>query len=137
MRITRSGSSRMRQVCLQRLPKFCRNASRLEKEKVSGAIATLIAVMPRLQSEFLRFSRSNEGFEKLQYSLRLLLRALSSADSPVVLYLDDLQWIDPDTLSILRSFAVESKLKHFLFVGAYRDNKESTQTTKSQICWAL
>src|SRR5262249_19674892 len=42
---------------------------------------------------------------------------------PLVLFLDDLQWLDAATLDLLEHLATESGVRHLLLVGAYRDNE--------------
>ncbi len=51
------------------------------------------------------------------------LRALASRDSPIVAFLDDLQWADTATLNLLRSLFAEGDLERVLLIGAYRDNE--------------
>jgi predicted ATPase len=40
-----------------------------------------------------------------------------------VLFLDDLQWLDAATLTLLADLATQSEVRHVLLVGAYRDNE--------------
>lgn len=42
---------------------------------------------------------------------------------PLVLILDDLQWIDAATLDLLEALLTNRELRHVLVVGAYRDNE--------------
>ena len=42
---------------------------------------------------------------------------------PLVIFLDDLQWVDADTLKLVERIAQEPEKKPLLFLGAYRDNK--------------
>ncbi len=44
---------------------------------------------------------------------------------PLVLFLDDLQWIDAASLGLLRALLAEDSLESFFFCGAYRDNEVS------------
>ncbi|WP_437711811.1 AAA family ATPase [Sorangium sp. So ce448] len=44
---------------------------------------------------------------------------------PLVLFLDDLQWIDPASLGLLRSLLADDSLEALFFCGAYRDNEVS------------
>jgi predicted ATPase/two-component sensor histidine kinase len=44
-------------------------------------------------------------------------------ERPLVLFLDDLQWLDAATLDLLEHLATESGVRHLLLVGAYRDNE--------------
>ena len=42
---------------------------------------------------------------------------------PLVIFLDDLQWVDADTLKLVERIAQDPERKPLLFLGAYRDNK--------------
>jgi PAS domain S-box-containing protein len=44
-------------------------------------------------------------------------------EHPLVLFLDDLQWIDTATLQPLEHLLVHPAVKHILLIGAYRDNE--------------
>jgi predicted ATPase/two-component sensor histidine kinase len=44
-------------------------------------------------------------------------------DRPLVLFLDDLQWLDSATLALIEHLATVSSVRHVLLVGAYRDNE--------------
>jgi predicted ATPase/two-component sensor histidine kinase len=44
-------------------------------------------------------------------------------ERPLVLFLDDLQWLDAATLDQLEHLASEPSVRHLLLVGAYRDNE--------------
>ena len=42
---------------------------------------------------------------------------------PLVIFLDDLQWVDADTLKLVERIAQDPEGKPLLFLGAYRDNE--------------
>lgn len=51
------------------------------------------------------------------------IRALSQPQHPLVIFLDDLQWIDNASLEIIKSLLMDPDLHYLLFIGAYRDNE--------------
>ncbi|MEN8244781.1 MAG: serine/threonine-protein kinase PknK, partial [Thermodesulfobacteriota bacterium] len=51
------------------------------------------------------------------------LGAFCSPDHPLVIFLDDLQWIDPATLELIDLMLRSEELHHLLLIGAYRDNE--------------
>jgi predicted ATPase/signal transduction histidine kinase len=51
------------------------------------------------------------------------LSALAGPDHPLVLFLDDLQWADAETLSLLEYVASDPDTHHLLLVGACRDEE--------------
>jgi PAS domain S-box-containing protein len=44
-------------------------------------------------------------------------------EHPLVLFLDDLQWLDAATLDLLEALLTRSGLQHVMLIGAYRDNE--------------
>ncbi|TVQ39164.1 MAG: GAF domain-containing protein [Geminicoccaceae bacterium] len=61
--------------------------------------------------------------ERFGHAFERFLAALATRETPVVLFLDDLQWADGPSLVLLRRLARSDGLRHLLVVGAYRDNE--------------
>ncbi len=55
--------------------------------------------------------------------LQRFLAVFARPEHPLVLFLDDLQWVDRATLELLRHLAVTGEVQHLLLIGAYRDNE--------------
>lgn len=55
--------------------------------------------------------------------LQRFIAVFASSDHPMVLFVDDLQWVDRATLDLLRSLTTSDESMHLLVVGAYRDNE--------------
>ena len=51
------------------------------------------------------------------------LEAICQPEHPVVIFLDDMQWISPDSCILWQSILSTVTLKNLLVVGAYRDNE--------------
>ena len=66
---------------------------------------------------------SKEELGQLKYLIRTFLRKISIHERPVILYLDDIQWVDALTLDLLRAILLDNELKHFVFVASYRNNE--------------
>jgi predicted ATPase/signal transduction histidine kinase/ActR/RegA family two-component response regulator len=49
------------------------------------------------------------------------LDALCSAEHPLILFLDDLQWADSASLRLMRRMLADPDLGHLLVIGSYRD----------------
>ena len=64
---------------------------------------------------------------RFQSVFRRFISVFARPEHPLVLFLDDLQWLDAATLDLLEHLATQPELRHLLLVGAYRDN-EVTQT---------
>nr|WP_275976800.1 AAA family ATPase [Polyangium aurulentum] len=56
---------------------------------------------------------------------RQFLGVLASAEHPVVIFLDDLQWADSGSLGLIAHLASHHEVRHVLLIGAYRDNEVS------------
>lgn len=66
---------------------------------------------------------SSEAQNRFTLVFEELLRVLATAEHPLVLFLDDLQWIDPASLRLLQHIFVDGGSTHLLVIGAYRDNE--------------
>ncbi|WP_156885822.1 EAL domain-containing protein [Massilia niastensis] len=56
-------------------------------------------------------------------TLRSFIAVFSERARPLVIFLDDLQWTDRDTLSFLHYLLVDTATPGLLVIGAYRDNE--------------
>lgn len=64
-----------------------------------------------------------EAQTRFSRALRQLLVAMSGEDRPLVLFLDDLQWVDAGTITLIKDFLCSGELARLLIIGAYRDNE--------------
>lgn len=55
--------------------------------------------------------------------MRRLIGAFCDASHPLVLFLDDLQWADGNTLKLIRALLQHPDTSHLVVLGAYRDNE--------------
>ncbi|WP_437950095.1 AAA family ATPase [Sorangium sp. So ce296] len=62
-----------------------------------------------------------EGQRRFEAVLRQLVGVFCRAERPLVLFLDDLQWADPESLSLLEQLVTHPEARHLLAIGAYRD----------------
>ena len=53
---------------------------------------------------------------------------------PLVIFLDDLQWVDADTLKLVERIAQDPERKPLLFLGAFRDNKVDADHRLTSSC---
>jgi predicted ATPase/class 3 adenylate cyclase len=51
------------------------------------------------------------------------IRAIAALEHPLVIFLDDLQWIDAASLKLLSLIMTDTEVRHLLLLGAYRDNE--------------
>ena len=60
---------------------------------------------------------------RFEMVFRRLLGAVATEEHPLVLFLDDLQWLDAATLGLLEHVVTHAEVRHLLIIGAYRDNE--------------
>ncbi len=64
-----------------------------------------------------------EARNRFQTVIERFVRSLASADHPLVIFLDDLQWADLASIELVTRLATDPEQRHVLFIGAYRDNE--------------
>lgn len=64
-----------------------------------------------------------EAQNRFQMVLRRFLLGFSGSGHPLVIFLDDLQWLDAATLELLNQIAIGLQGSYILLIGAYRDNE--------------
>lgn len=60
---------------------------------------------------------------RFNYIFRRFTHVLCTANHPLVLFIDDLQWADSASLDLLRVIMTDQEASHLLCIGAYRDNE--------------
>ncbi len=64
-----------------------------------------------------------ETHNRLTRAFQQFVASQASAEQPLVIFLDDLQWADDASLHLLESMLSSPALQHLLLIGAYRDNE--------------
>ena len=96
--------------------------------KLGTNAGVLTAVIPGLE---LIIGRQPEPKElapretenRFKYLLRTFVQLISKADHPLVIFLDDLQWIDNSSLDLIKTLALDNEIDYLFFIGAYRSNE--------------
>src|ERR1700760_3732912 len=70
------------------------------------AVLSPVDAEPRFQTVFQRF-----------------VGVFARAEHPLVIFVDDLQWLDPATLTLIEYLLLHPDTRHLLLIGAYRDNE--------------
>jgi serine/threonine protein kinase len=66
-----------------------------------------------------------EAQNRLSRCFLRFVSVFARAAHPLVLFLDDLQWVDPASLGLLRALLDDDSLEALFFCGAFRDNEVS------------
>ena len=64
-----------------------------------------------------------ESQNRFRYVFRSFVETFARLDHPLVLFLDDLQWVDAATLELLHPVLTDVDARALLVIGAYRDNE--------------
>jgi PAS domain S-box-containing protein len=81
-------------------------------------LATLIGPQPPAPQ-----ISSFEAQLRFQSVFQNFVRVFARAEHPLVIFIDDLQWLDPATLTVLETLITHRETSHLLLIGAYRDNE--------------
>jgi predicted ATPase/signal transduction histidine kinase/CheY-like chemotaxis protein len=60
---------------------------------------------------------------RFQMVFRRFLGVFARQEHPLVLFLDDLQWLDTATLELIEHLVTHSEVRYLMLVGAYRNNE--------------
>jgi PAS domain S-box-containing protein len=102
------------------------------KEKLLDAVSTngqlIIDVIPDVKliiGEQPRVAPAGpaESLNRFNRVVQKFVGVFARPEHPLVLFLDDLQWIDPASLNLIRLLLTDSGLKHLLIIGAFRSNE--------------
>ncbi len=60
---------------------------------------------------------------RFQTVFQRFVGVFARAEHPLVIFVDDLQWLDPATLTLIEYLLLHPDTRHLLVIGAYRDNE--------------
>ena len=60
---------------------------------------------------------------RLNFLWRQFFKVAATPEKPLVIFLDDVQWIDPASLSLIDTLVNDQDIGYLLMIGAYRDNE--------------
>ena len=60
---------------------------------------------------------------RLQLVFQRFVSVFARPEHPLVIFVDDLQWLDPATLTLVQYLITHRDTRHLLLIGAYRDNE--------------
>ncbi|MCG8615848.1 MAG: trifunctional serine/threonine-protein kinase/ATP-binding protein/SpoIIE family protein phosphatase, partial [Desulfobacterales bacterium] len=64
-----------------------------------------------------------ESQNRFNMVFRNFISVFADRAHPLVLFLDDLQWVDPASLDLIKTLITDPDSKNFMLVGAYRDHE--------------
>jgi PAS domain S-box-containing protein len=64
-----------------------------------------------------------ENQNRFNYIFNRFISSLATPEHPLVVFLDDLQWIDPASLNLIEALLAAPETSCFMVIGAYRSNE--------------
>lgn len=65
----------------------------------------------------------DEARNRFHLVVKRFIQTVASDDRPVVMFLDDLQWTDRASVSLVHELVTDESVRHLLIVGAYRSDE--------------
>ncbi|UCH95972.1 MAG: AAA family ATPase [Candidatus Aminicenantes bacterium] len=102
------------------------------KSKILDAVGkdaqVIIDVVPELEriigkQEPVPELPSTQAQNRFYRVLQNFVRVFAASDHPLIIYLDNLQWIDLSLLNLIERFLSGAENQYLLLIGAYRDNE--------------
>lgn len=99
-----------------------------ELQAMSTVVPSISSLVPfSVRSEVAKeLTLGDAAVVRFMRLLRRFLGVIATSEAPVVLFLDDLQWIDDASRKLVTSIFSEGRLQNFLFIGAIRDGEDSS-----------
>ncbi|MFM0700664.1 trifunctional serine/threonine-protein kinase/ATP-binding protein/sensor histidine kinase [Paraburkholderia sediminicola] len=82
-----------------------------ELESLIGPQPDLVSIPPR------------DAQSRFQCVFTDLLAVFATLQRPLILFLDDLQWLDQPTLTLIEHLATSGGIRRLMFIGTYRSNE--------------
>jgi predicted ATPase/signal transduction histidine kinase len=66
---------------------------------------------------------TNEAENRFRLVFTDFQKVLGQKEHPIIMFLDDLQWVDSPSMKMIQEFVGQANVKYFFLIGAYRDNE--------------
>lgn len=66
---------------------------------------------------------ATDAQRRFQFAFEQFIRVFADKEHPLVIFLDDLQWADAASFTLLEHLLANARLEHFLVIGTYRNNE--------------
>lgn len=106
--------------------------------KVGKNVQAIIDIIPELEfligpQEALPVLPPAESQNRFNQTFEQFVLCFASSEHPLILFLDDVQWIDTASLHLLRLLLLESSVSNFLVILAFRDSEINPISGLSQL----
>jgi len=99
------------------------------QKQLGAEAAILTTVVPMLkvvidcEDESAMNGSKENAMNKLKYIFQTFVSAISTAERPVIMFLDDLQWCDSASLDLILALLTDLDMRYFMFIGSYRSDE--------------
>ena len=99
---------------------------------LAGNIAVIAHEIPELAHMFGALEAppevgAIEARNRLQFAFQRFVSAVARRQSPLVIFIDDLQWADQASLQLLQSILTNPESRYLFFIGCYRENEVTAE----------
>jgi len=84
-----------------------------------GNLSSLTDELPEVKPN----ANAGHVFTRFKYLCQIFLNCLATANHPVCVFIDDIQWADGASLEVLQALSMHRESSHVLLIFAYRDEK--------------
>ncbi|HUX85296.1 MAG TPA: AAA family ATPase, partial [Chitinophagaceae bacterium] len=101
----------------EKIRKALGNSGFVLTELIPG-LETLIGKQPPVPD-----LKGQEAQNRFNYELTNFIRTVARPESPLVIFLDDLQWVDTSSLNLIGVILQDREIRNLLVIGAFRSNE--------------
>lgn len=111
-------------------------------DNIGSSLQLIANLLPKL-NDLIIHKEKLEKLDSIQEQKRFhdtfikLLKCFCDENNPLVIFLDDLQWIDNASLKLIESIFLNLNHKGLFLIGSYRNNEVHSSHTLSQMLWEL
>lgn len=98
------------------------------KQTLGENLSLLLSLIPDLglllgEEQPRHSTHSFESQSRFNYTIVQFIKLLAGKETPIVLFLDDMQWSDLASLDLLKEILTDASIKYVTIIIAYRDNE--------------
>jgi len=90
---------------------------------VLTTVVPILKVVIDCEDETVMNGSKENAMNKLKYIFQTFVGAISTAERPVIMFLDDLQWCDSASLDLIVALLTDLDMRYFMFIGCYRSDE--------------
>ncbi len=97
------------------------------QEELGSGLGLVARLIPQLElligKQHSVIELGSDESKRFKTVFRQFIKVFARPEHPLVLFLDDLQWADADTLQLIKSLVLDGEDLSLLLIGSYRDNE--------------